>query len=89
MSTKFEKCVAPEGKLQMACDFLYDSASQSHSKKQGMYIVAIRNLDTNACRLSVFVRVTGQDQPIAFNYCPYCGTVIEPSKYQQLQQVAQ
>lgn len=88
MSTPVKKCDAPNGRLQMACDALHDNASQNNSKKQGMYIAAMRNLDTNAVRLSVFVRVTGQE-PIAFNYCPYCGTVIEPSIYARLQQVAQ
>jgi hypothetical protein len=80
-------CVTDEGRLSKACDSLEQYSIQNGTKFRGLHLQRRRNLDTGATRLAAHLRVSGIAQNLMLNYCPFCGTVISPDRYQELSEV--
>ena len=85
MSGTVLKCQAENGVLNIACDDLSNYADQSNSRKKGLYIGVMRNIQTNVGRLAVWLRVAGTDDPVLVRHCPFCGVNIHPASKSQVE----
>lgn len=80
-------CEAPEGRLKKACDNLEQYSIQNGTKFRGLHLQRRRNVDTGATRLAAHLRVSGVNANLSLNYCPFCGVMINPDRWAEVQEM--